>query len=207
MDLLTIPNFCINLDFQTDRWEKCKKEFSKVNIEPIRFSASYFTGINPYPSMNIRTAGCYDSHIKIWKRCIEEDLKLVGIFEDDILLPSDFNTVLESAFAELPEDFDIWQLHSCHCKSKPLNKYISIINSGGWGTHGYYITNNGCKKMLSIIPQKPIDFTMTTTFQNIGGKLYGTNNEYCLCFQSGDYSNNISANIHYWRSFKDRYYR
>lgn len=207
MDLKNIPAFCINLDFRKDRWAKCEEEFSKINLNAIRHSATYFVDKNPYPKINIRTAGCYDSHINIWKKCISENIKIVVIFEDDIVFPSDFKRIFPLAFDALPKDFDIWQFHSCHSRHMAINKYISKITGRGWGTHAYIITLDGCKKMLDTPVSKPIDTTITTSFQENGGKLYGINNEYCLCFQSGEDSNNIDSGIGYWKQFKNQFYR
>ena len=78
--------FFINLDHRTDRWEKIEKEFIPLIPDQYQDKVERFSAIDhtEYDTVEKRAAGCAYSHLEVWKKCKEENLNTVLIFEDDI---------------------------------------------------------------------------------------------------------------------------
>jgi|19_taG_2_1085344.scaffolds.fasta_scaffold00015_29 GR25 family glycosyltransferase involved in LPS biosynthesis len=86
--------YCINLDERVDRWELAQKEFEKINIldQVERWSGIKHTDGN---------LGCTLSHLTLIKKCKEDGLENVLIFEDDVLFVETDIKRLEEAFKDL----------------------------------------------------------------------------------------------------------
>src|ERR1700747_2499807 len=107
--------FYINLDERIDRNEHMQKQFSKQNINAIRYSA-FKPNLN-LPKYNLKASalGCFLSHYNIIKQAIKNnDQKLLIIFEDDIIILDKFNDRLQSVLLNLPEDWDFCYLSFAH---------------------------------------------------------------------------------------------
>lgn len=87
--------FFINLDHRTDRWNKIQSDFLPLLPEKYKDKIERFSAINHthYDTYNRRAAGASFSHLNIWKKCIEENLDTVLIFEDDIEWATDKKTI------------------------------------------------------------------------------------------------------------------
>jgi len=86
--------YCINLDKRTDRWAQAQTEFKKLGIEN---DVIRWTGVE-HPNGNL---GCTLSHLNLIKKCKEEGLNNVLIFEDDVLFVETDIKLLEKAFKDL----------------------------------------------------------------------------------------------------------
>lgn len=87
--------FFINLDHRTDRWDKIQSDFIPLLPEKYKNKTERFSAVNHthHRSYNKRAAGASFSHLGIWKKCIEEKLDTVLIFEDDIEWATDQKTI------------------------------------------------------------------------------------------------------------------
>lgn len=87
--------FFINLDHRTDRWEKLEKDFIPLLPDQYQDKVERISAVDNthYESINQRAAGASLSHLKIWKKCIKENLDTVLIFEDDVEWATDVNTI------------------------------------------------------------------------------------------------------------------
>jgi hypothetical protein len=94
--------YCINLDRQTDRWERMRRRFQKLGIErKVRRLAAVETPL-------IHHIGCALSHRRIIAEARQQQLKSVLVFEDDVRFSPDAADVLTRSLREL-EGRD-WQL-------------------------------------------------------------------------------------------------
>lgn len=224
MTLNNIPAYCINLDFRQDRWEQVSSEFKKLNWNLQRVSAvpavykkkNYPK--NPNLPAQIRSPGavaCMKSHRKAWEIVSLQEHPVAAIFEDDAMFPSDFESIFEKAYAELPEDWKIWHLHSFNvnnqkrffAKRKSMGQYVTKLVFRGLGSHGYLIKKCFAKKLieLSLKTKKAVD-TFLTIGLNKETKVYGVINRHTLCFQRAEKSNireNENENIYYRRLNKN----
>lgn len=208
-----IPAFCINLDRRPDRWAKAKREFEKIGWPVARWPATQYEK-SPYGSMQAGAAGVLDSHRSIWKMALDSGLKVLAIFEDDVIFPNDFAEVYEQAAKELPSDWQCWHLHTSGIRqsneSKPIGKYINRLATHGWGAHGY-ILRNPCPRTLADYKtqvQQRVDTILTLGLKSAGVQPYGTVPNHTLCFQSGEDSDIAeTSQLGYWQKQVSYFFR
>ncbi len=97
---------------------------------------------------------CFESHRKLWERCIHDDSDHIAIFEDDIVLTTDFRDTLR-LLAERIGDHDAIKLDWI-----PLKVMLSGIGDiypgrqlgslTGWmqSSAAYILSNAGARKLL-----------------------------------------------------------
>ena len=86
--------FFINLDHRTDRWVKLEKDFITLLPDQYQDKVERISGVDLTDrEQNVRAAGAASSHLKVWKKCIEEKLDTVLIFEDDVEWAVDKDTI------------------------------------------------------------------------------------------------------------------
>jgi glycosyl transferase, family 25 len=92
--------------------------------------------------------GCALSHIKIYKKIIEENLDQAIILEDDVIL----NSLGHLSSINITQEFDIILLGSTspfHIdKTTPHTLYKKDDKTSIHGGFGYLVSNQGCKKLL-----------------------------------------------------------
>ena len=139
--------------------------------------------------------GCGMSHIKIYEDVIKKNYNNVLILEDDIYFINDFNEIFNEVLEELPKDYDILYIGSVGLSSKEtsydfnlLFKLISNKNEKQntnyknifcpifpLGTHGYIISNQGCKKILKIFNKVNYHIDFQINFNNKNLNTYASN--------------------------------
>ena len=98
--------------------------------------------------------GCYLSHVKVWRDIVDNNYRHGLIFEDDVNVPSDLNTKIDSTFKNIPKDWDM-VLFGFHCKDcenlkkyRKVNRFILL--------HCYAISYSGIIKILKTNSLFPI---------------------------------------------------
>lgn len=111
--------YIINLDKDTERLRKFDIHARKNNIKYFRFPAINGRNLDEndirlqkYFSKNIKRysiiqKSCALSHISIWEKIKEEKNNFTIIFEDDVIIPNNFNDKLKVYLEQLPENWDI----------------------------------------------------------------------------------------------------
>lgn len=212
--------YVINMDKDKQRLKEITKECKKFNIKFERFTgidaskltkkekSKYITDYcNNYCTNSI--IGCAMSHIKIYEDIINKGYKNALILEDDIYICNDFYDVLNKAFEELPEDYDILYLGALGLASKEKYYDVNIIlklfkkkkkyiNNNKFknifvpefplGTHAYIISNKGCKILLKYLIKIyfHIDWLINLNINKLN--IYLTNKK--IVYQKWDDSNN-----------------
>jgi len=159
------PVFLINLDRQPDRLEFMLSQMKSLHLEPIVISAvdgrqledSTRTEVAFYASLTPGEIGCFESHRKIWKKIVDEDLESAFVIEDDVIIASDFPQ-LDFENLDLPE-CDLIKIdrnkkvdsyygsRQYYCTPK---RYLTRFLGTEFCTGGYFVTNRGAKKLLSL---------------------------------------------------------
>jgi GR25 family glycosyltransferase involved in LPS biosynthesis len=99
IDELFPLQYLINLDERKDRLQLAEKEFAKIGISPMRFSAIK----NENPAL-----GCFQSHLEILKIAREKNQNVL-IFEDDIEFIKGAKEIIESSLSDLNTGYwDLW---------------------------------------------------------------------------------------------------
>lgn len=96
--------------------------------------------------------GCALSHFNLYKECIDKNYNSILIFEDDINIDTNFDTILEQVCNLDFNTFDLLYLgyhHDPNTSSHPsgLRKVVNNI----YGTFGYIITNRGANFLVNKI--------------------------------------------------------
>ncbi len=152
--------YCINLDFHTDRWRRCKNILERFNIEVERFPGIVYqdkiSEKNYKPGINRNgEIGCTLSHLSIIKTAKNLNYNNVFIFEDDVILDDDFNNYL-SCLDKIPDDWDMiylgwvfsYGMENCFTKiSKNLYKL-----KYAYCTHAYGVNKKIFDKFLELDP-------------------------------------------------------
>ena len=189
--------YVINLDKRKDRWLRMKKQTDILNIPVERFSAIYpkwNTEINSFIkkmeylflkktleghiSYSLGCSGAFQSHLELWKKCIQHN-KPILVFEDDVIFQtSDFFLDLDNILKELNNDFDMIVFFP----NIPLdrlsfkiieNKYSFYPTRPIFGAYSYYLHPNFAKKTL------PYLHTMSSPFDIQIKKLYSDKPHKC----------------------------
>jgi hypothetical protein len=197
--LFELPAFCINLDTRPDRWAQAQNEFSRIGLRVSRWPGATYAQ-SPSPVVSKEHAGCLDSHRQLWQHCLNAKLDVMAVFEDDVVLASDFIDIFDRAWRDLPADWGVWHLHSSHAKTLPHSEYLVRIVSAMWGGHGYLIRPVACKQLLALPGYDTVDRRLSRGYLKIGGRPFGSAPAFSLCFQRGDDSNIPStAQLDFWK--------
>jgi GR25 family glycosyltransferase involved in LPS biosynthesis len=180
--------YLINMDKDTDRLKKVKKECDIVDIKFERFPGIKITDISKnildkYIPEEIQKygsngmIGCGISHLFIWKDAIIKYYKNILVLEDDVYFTDDFNEYLKNVMEELPEDYDILYLgyKDTVCKA-PKDSSFNYIYKPYFPllTHAMIISNTGLKKLVKIITKidDHIDWLIALNNKNLN--IYAT---------------------------------
>ena len=161
---MTLNNYfdkiiCINLDRRPDRWAEMQIQFSKNNIEAMRFSA--IDG-NPmgWKSDNFEgkqisfegAMGCIASHVAIYKMAKANNWKNVLIIEDDCDFIDDLTIKFNNSIKTLHDDWDLLYFGGVHetrggkFKPEKFNKYF--VKAKRIITTTCYAVNHSCYDLI-----------------------------------------------------------
>jgi GR25 family glycosyltransferase involved in LPS biosynthesis len=169
--------YIINLEKDKDRWDYISNQCKKINLNINRFDAIYGKNLpEDHPDIkkyimdnNLRDKrlnygiplnpgqiGCALSHIKIWEEAYEKGYENILIFEDDAIIPDDFNEKINPILKSLPENWDYLSLNCAYCQGQDFNEnlYKVLFNLC---TVSYMLSKNGIKKLLDTINKFKID--------------------------------------------------
>jgi len=129
--------------------------------------------------------GCSISHIRIWKKMVNENIEYAMIFEDDAMFNPNFLEFMDSFV--LPENFNVvyfggrfrpnFIVHPNHMKLVN-DKVYQHVHKNQWDnaihertTHGYIITSKMAKFLISVFEIKDfneeIDHHMIHTMRDL----------------------------------------
>lgn len=165
------PIIIINLDQDTERFENVTKQLNEFAHTIIRFSAINGKELNlnnvdisPYTlyliehpnnrcsHQQINTVGgigCYLSHCNVWNMYKESPQGGILVFEDDLNVNENFAEELRHVLSNIPSDCDVLSFGYLGLLEKC--KMMNIVNKSSslfFGLQGYYISNQGMKKLL-----------------------------------------------------------
>lgn len=116
------------------------------------------------PNLSAGEKGCFLSHISLWKKIIDENISVAGIFEDDIYLSKESRIAL-SSYSWVSSKIDVIKIEKSSDKIKTsIKPYMRIngnvdiygLKSKNLGTAGYIVTNRGAHYLFEKITSSPI---------------------------------------------------
>ena len=202
-------NYVISLTAAIKRREHIKREFARHNIpfeffdalvpskELSRLIQTYLPNL-AHARLSEGEKACFMSHYMLWKKCIDDNLPYIYIFEDDILIGENAAHFLvkdewlterfskNRAFVLRFETF----LNYSKCVEANISPYcerqILKLAVENCGTAGYVISKEAIKKLmvfidsLSVDNLSPIDLIMFNRFNQDTYQLVPA-----LCVQEG----------------------
>jgi hypothetical protein len=147
--------YCINLDRQTDRWERMQRRFQRLGIErKLRRFAAADTPLNHH-------IGCALSHRRIIAEAKQQQLKTILVFEDDVRFSPDAADVLTRSLREL-EGRDWQLLYLGGCRSENLLQSVAgckhlQIPTEIRCTHAIAYHHTVYDAILNAVPDNAID--------------------------------------------------
>ena len=109
---------------------------------------------DPYSGRNITWGeiGCALSHYNIYKRCVDENIDIAIIFEDDVLIPDNFNLKINKIITDLNKipnwDFCYLGRKSMDSNDKEYNSDFVLSGYSYW-LCSYIVNLNGMKKIIN----------------------------------------------------------
>jgi len=182
------PVLVVNLDKSKERWQQCTEEFAKQNVQAERFPATLGKALTEEERMEQATfgaryfctagmIGCFMSHLRMWRKVVDEDIPAVVVLEDDVVLYPDFEKKLKVLMEDLPQDWDVCLLGAVGCinqEQEALNmKSYGLLTGGGRpspgksrtisehlfvpyrpaGTHAYLVSRKGAEFLKNQCPK------------------------------------------------------
>lgn len=120
--------------------------------------------------------GCYLSHLDIYRKIATSDKKYGLIFEDDVMIATDFYKRMLFGLNTVPSDWDIYLLGLICLKCDVKGDYINVNRF--WGTHGYLVKKETAVKLISNLDKlinKQIDADISLLIKQNKIKVYAIN--------------------------------
>jgi len=99
--------YLINMEKRQDRLALSSIQLKNNNIEYEVFPAIDGSKIYNDTFMNNGQYGNYLSHLGILEKCVEQGIKTIAIFEDDVEFCEGFGSKFEQWFSLIPENWDM----------------------------------------------------------------------------------------------------
>jgi len=163
---------CFVISINEDRWKSCLNRLSPISEHLIKWEGTNGREIDKNRwieeglcredkiLLNRGLLGCYDSHFRIWKHMLENKIPKAVIFEDDVDIKFDIDTLttITESLDEL-EDLDPkWDLLfiSRNYEKSPniakIGKHLSIPGES-YGAFAYALTFNAARILcLNALP-------------------------------------------------------
>lgn len=159
----------------TNRRKHIQEQFSKGKIPFQFFDActpsptlsaylqTYLPNLLPVSTLTMGEKGCLASHFMLWKKCVDEDLDYITIFEDDILLGKDAeNYLIKDDWLKERFDLDNFFILRLETFLMPveieyedavtpfLGREFNILKSKHFGTAGYMISRTAANYLINL---------------------------------------------------------
>lgn len=187
---MALPIVFINLDRDTGRRKLLEVQFEQRGVAAERLPATWWSDVPPAeqdhlyaPTLNQQQyfkplvngeKGCYTSHIQAWKKLLSSTAKAMVVLEDDVVLGSDFQTIIH-AVSELDEHWDMIKLMGRPEAEKilqqgPLTAEHHLIQYRRVPsfTAAYVVSRKGAQKLLKSRRPfgRPIDIDLRFWWEN-----------------------------------------
>lgn len=175
MDFYSIPSYVITCEQDTDRQKITQKRLEEQNMKFEWFPASDATHISkeefekehiyiPYED-DKGSCGVALSHIRLWRKMVDEDIPRMFVFEDDIVFHERFKEIMPTFWDKTPKENSMTFMGYC-CfwgrSSQDIVEYMPLA------IHAYYITKNVAQWFLDNLGDvhEHIDLHMKKLYDN-----------------------------------------
>tara|TARA_R110000824_G_scaffold104379_3_gene247825 strand:- start:4743 stop:5378 length:636 start_codon:yes stop_codon:yes gene_type:complete len=197
--------YCINLERRPDRWESFKQVWSPYDLKISKFSAvdaqdlMYEKGeyANHSHFHNLGSLGCTLSHIQVLERALYSKQKEILILEDDAVPCEDFVGRFNTAYSELPDDYQFCYVGGSNITPpEKLTGHVGIAKNTK-STAGYLIKTALAPTIIQFVKAQmfnaAIDEVYAAAQQQLPIHIFTPR----LIHQEEGYSDIINQNVNY----------
>jgi GR25 family glycosyltransferase involved in LPS biosynthesis len=206
--------FVINLDKDKDRLEKINRALTGQGISYERIPGVLGSQISSDPKLSTLCnwfctdgiKGCALSHHRAWELMVERGYSRILVFEDDAVIPGNFDEKVRHIMGRLPDDYEIVYLgcryycsntkltekfghHVMDSAPKPFNEEIVKV-SGSLGSHATLYTRTAIEKIIHEPITTHIDLQIQQWIRSKKIQTYGVHPEIV-----GTTPNNLGSNL------------
>lgn len=160
--------YCINLERSVERRAKMEIEFKKADIEVEIFKACDAKAIG-----RTGTYGCNQTHLWIYQDILEKGYKNALIFEDDVILNSEFKKQIEEL--EEPSEWDL--LYFSRIAPIVLDKPSKSFTLGKCLSTAAYIVSAGAANKLAHFSPDDLNYEIDNFLTVVPLKTYISNDK------------------------------
>ena len=185
------------IDTRGNLWENYKQHISEKAIEDLKKTIKNKKR-KLAESLSEGAVGCYLSHLKCWRRFLEESTSKDDyclIFEDDSSIPKDLIKTTDNIVERTKTKWGIILLGW-----KATSQYLSfnedlLIPKSFWQLHAYLLSNFGARKLLELHDkvEMQVDAFMSNNIKKI--KIFGVIDDICIQKNTCGYTNIQTYNI------------
>lgn len=131
---------------------------------------------------NLGAIGCFLSHRNLYKDILDKpkgpDTEYI-VFEDDVIIPKDFNTILEERLKHVPHDWDVVYMSKGYPEGKNIGHGVIRLSveptaTKSFGTWAYIIKERYVKYLHGFLEH------MTDQIDAQINRTFGTHKAYCF---------------------------
>ena len=185
------------VDARGSLWKNYKQHISEKAIKDLREVIKNKIR-KSHEALSEGAVGCYLSHLKCWRRFLEESTSKNDyclIFEDDSSIPKDLIKTTDNIVKRINVEWGIILLGwNATAKYLPFNKDL-LVPKGFWCLHAYLLSNFGARKLLEIHDkiEMPLDVFISKHIKEV--KIFGTINDICIQKNHCGYTNIQTYNM------------
>lgn len=137
----------INLDRRPDRWAHWQTQVPRCPFPVTRMAGVDVAEVPHTFAASTGAFGCAASHYQVLTAALGKSGP-VAVFEDDAVLPENFDQLLADTLANLPDDWETLVLASPDCRSDPVSEWVARARVFRWSV-AYLVRNSGVLTALA----------------------------------------------------------
>ncbi len=189
--------YVINLKKREDRLNLVTNEMCKHRIFFERYDAVDGQLLQTELKLRKGVVGCKLSHQNVIRDIAVSNFKTAAVFEDDIILHSDFDVLFPLFYKELPQDWDFVYLGGNNVRpAVPITTHVHKTTRT-FALHGYLIKGHVAAAMArefhTWIRQIDVDIDGFLQCNKMKSYIFSPK----LAFQREGYSDNLNRNVNY----------
>ena len=197
--------YCINLERRPERWKSFKKSWDPYNLKISKFSAVDSKDLmhvkgeyaNHSQFHNLGSLGCNISHIQILERALYSKQKEILILEDDAVPCEDFVGCFNTAYSELPDDYQFCYVGGSNMTlPEKLTDHVGIAKNTK-STVGYLIKMSLAPSIIEFVKAEMLNAVVDEIYAAAQQKIPMHIFTPRLIHQEEGYSDILNQNVNY----------
>jgi hypothetical protein len=144
--------YCISLERRPDRWVAAEEQFKNNGMVVEKFLATDGALLEPNPALHSGEAGCLDSHRRVLKDAIDNDLECIAVFEDDVYFVENFASRFDEYFREVPSDWQFLYLSFNRHSGQTMRVTDRVVRiSNAYSAHALFLKRDAINYSYNLM--------------------------------------------------------